>query len=245
LSREGFVMRSTIVLVHGAFADSGSWSSVIAELLETQHPVIAAANPLRGLASDAASVGDLIGSIDGPVVLVGHSYGGAVISNVSPDAGEIVGLVYVNGFAPQAGESCLELSRTLPGSALGDAIHALQRHDGLTDLRIDPKRFHDVFAADVPTEQAALMAATQRPATEEALTEESGDHPLWKTLPSWFVYGAEDQVIPAALHHFMAERARAHGAVRLDGASHAVAVSRPDATARTILEAAAWVGTAV
>ena len=181
----------------------------------------------------------MVGSIDGPVVLVAHSYGGAVISNVDPDAGDIVALVYVNGFAPDAGEDCFTLSTMFPGSVLGDALQAVQRHDGLTDLSIRQERFHEVFAPDVDAEQAALMAATQRPATQEALTEPSGERPLWKGLPSWFVYGEEDRVIPAALHHFMAERARAHGTMALRGASHAVASSRPDATVQTILEASA------
>ena len=205
----------------------------------------AAANPLRGLASDAASVSDLVGSIDGPVVLVAHSYGGAVISNVDPDAGDIVGLVYVNGFAPAPGESCFALSTMFPGSTLADALQAVKRHDGLTDLSIDPERFHQTFGADVDAETAALMAATQRPATQEALTEPSGGRPLWKEVPSWFVIGEEDLVIPAPLHHFMAERAGARGVTSLRGASHAAAVSRPDATVETILEAAALVRAAV
>ena len=136
-------MRSTIVLVHGAFAESASWDRVIPELQQAGHPVVAAANPLRGLASDAASVSDVVGSIDGPVVLVGHSYGGAVISNVDPDAGDIIALVYVNGFAPDAGENCFTLSTMFPGSTLGDALQAVQRRDGLTDLSIVRERFHE------------------------------------------------------------------------------------------------------
>jgi pimeloyl-ACP methyl ester carboxylesterase len=232
-------MRSTIVLVHGAFAESASWDRVIPELQAAGHDVVAAANPLRGLASDAASVSDVVRSIDGPVVVVGHSYGGAVITNVDPDAGEIIALVYVCGFAPDAGETCFTLSTMFPGSTLADALQAVKRRDGLTDLTIAPARFHEQFAADVPAEQTALMAATQRPVTQEALTEPSGERPLWKGLPSWFVYGEEDRNIPAAVQHFMAERAHAHGAMALRGGSHAVAVSRPEATVQTILEAAA------
>lgn len=234
-------MRSTIVLVHGAFAESASWDRVIPELQRAGHPVVAAANPLQSLASDAAAVSDVVGSLDGPVVLVAHSYGGAVISNVDPDAGDIVGLVYVNGFAPEPGENCFSLSTMFPGSMLGDALQVVQRRDGMTDLSILPERFHEIFVQDVDAEQAALMAATQRPATQQALTEPSGDRPLWKGLPSWFVYGEDDRIIPAALHHFMAERARAHGAEALRGASHASAVSRPGAAVQTILEAAALV----
>src|SRR5215217_8525710 len=112
-------MRCTIVLVHGAFAESASWDGVIDPLVREGHTVIAAANPLRGLASDAAAVSDLVRTIEGPVVLVAHSYGGAVISNVDPDAGDIVGLVYVNGFAPAPGEHCFQLAGMFPGSRLG------------------------------------------------------------------------------------------------------------------------------
>ena len=161
-------MQPTIVLVHGAFAESASWDGVIDSLTSAGHPVIAAANPLRGLASDAAAVSDLVRTIDGPVVLVAHSYGGAVMTNVAADAGEIVGLVYVAGFAPEPGESAFTLAGMFPGSTLGDAVHPVPRSDGKTDLYIDTDRFHSQFCADVPAEQAARMAATQRPATASA-----------------------------------------------------------------------------
>src|ERR687896_940432 len=127
-------MPPTIVLVHGAFAESSSWDGVIEPLQIAGHRVIAAANPLRGLASDATAVSDLVRGVEGPVVLVGHSYGGAVISNVAADAGEITGLVYVSGFAPDAGESAFALSRRFPGSTLGDAVQPVPRSDGTTDL---------------------------------------------------------------------------------------------------------------
>jgi pimeloyl-ACP methyl ester carboxylesterase len=231
-------MRPTIVLVHGAFAESASWDGVIDPLLSADHPVIAAANPLRGLAADAAAVSDLVRTIDGVVILVGHSYGGAVISSVSADAGEIAGLVYVNAFAPEAGESCLTLAGRFPGSTLGDALQAVPRSDGTTDLLIQRERFHDQFAADVPADQAALMAAAQRPVTQEALGEPAGADPLWKNVPSCFLIGAEDRNIPAALQHWMAERAGARRAIEVPGASHAMAVSYPAATADLILEAA-------
>jgi pimeloyl-ACP methyl ester carboxylesterase len=232
-------MRPTIVLVHGAFAESSSWDQVIDLLLDKGHPVLAVANPLRGLASDAASVSDHVRSIEGPVVLVGHSYGGAVITNVDPDAGEIVGLVYVGAFAPLPGDSCFELSAVFPGSTLGDALQAVPRSDGTTDLTIVPERFHEQFAADVPAAQAARMAATQRPVTQQALVEPSGERPLWKELPSWFIFGEEDRNIPKAVEHFMAERARAHRTVEIPGGSHAVPVAHAHAVAHLILEAAA------
>jgi pimeloyl-ACP methyl ester carboxylesterase len=233
-------MPPTIVLVHGAFAESASWDRVIRELESAGHDVIAAANPLRGLASDAAAVSDLVRTIDGPVVLVAHSYGGAVISNVDSDAGEIAGLVYVNGFAPEPGENCFQLAGMFPGSLLGEeTARPVSRSDGTTDLYIAAGSFHDIFCQDVPAPQAALMAATQRPATQEALVEPSGERPLWKELPSCFLIGGQDRIIPAALQHFMAHRAGARRTVELPTASHAAAVSHPDATARLILEAAA------
>jgi pimeloyl-ACP methyl ester carboxylesterase len=231
-------MKTTIVLVHGAFAESSSWDGVIDLLLEADHRVIAAPNPLRGLAADALSVSDLVRSIDGLVLLVGHSYGGAVVTNVDADAGDIIGLVYACGFAPAAGESAFTLSGKFPGSTLGDALEPVARADGTTDLWIAKERFHEQFCADVPAATAARMSVTQRPATQEALVEPSGERPLWKDLPSWFVIGEEDRSIPAAAQRYMAERAGAQRVVAVPGASHAISVSQPRLTADVILEAA-------
>jgi pimeloyl-ACP methyl ester carboxylesterase len=233
-------MKPTIVLVHGAFAESASWDGVIDPLLEAGHPVIAAPNPLRSLGADAASVGELIRTIEGPVVLVAHSYGGAVISNVPADAGEITGLVYVNGFAPDPGESAFSLAGMFPGSMLGEeTLRPVPRGDGTTDLYIIRDRFHELFCPDLPAREAARMAATQRPVTQEALFAPSGERPLWRELPSWFLIGSEDRNIPAQLQRFMAERAGSQRTVEIPGASHAVAASQPQATANLILEAAA------
>jgi pimeloyl-ACP methyl ester carboxylesterase len=233
-------MNPTIVLVHGAFAESASWDGVIGPLRGSGHRVIAAANPLRDLADDAASVGDLVRSIEGPVLLVAHSYGGAVASNVPADAGEITGVVYVNGFAADPGESCFQLAGMFPGSMLGeDTARPVPRSDGTTDLYIVQDRFHELFCQDVPAPQAARMAATQRPATQEALVAPSGVRPLWRELPSWFVIGDEDRIIPPELHRFMAERAGARRTLEIPGASHALLVSQPQAAAELILEAAA------
>jgi pimeloyl-ACP methyl ester carboxylesterase len=238
--REDRLVRPTIVLVHGAFAGSASWDPVIERLLRAEYRVVAAANPLRGLASDAAAVSDLVRSIEGPVVLAAHSYGGAVISNVDADAGEIVGLVFVNGFAPDAGEHCFQLAGMFPGSNLGETtVKPVPRSDGTTDFYVASEPFNDIFCADVPAPQAALMAVTQRPATQEALTEPAGDDPLWKTVPSCFLIGAEDRIIPAALQRYMAERAQAQRRIEIPGASHAMTVSQPEATAQLIVEAAA------
>jgi pimeloyl-ACP methyl ester carboxylesterase len=233
-------MKPTIVLVHGAFAESASWDGVIEPLRRAGHRVIAMANPLREVTTDAGSVGDLVRSVEGPVVLVAHSYGGAVISNVPADAGEITGLVYVNGFAPDPGESCFSLAGMFPGSTLGeDTLQPVPRSDGTTDLYIVQDRFHDLFGADLPARQAARMAATQRPATQEALFAPSGERPLWRELRSWFLIGEDDRIIPAELQRFMAKRADAARTLEIPGASHAVAVSQPQATADLILEAAA------
>jgi pimeloyl-ACP methyl ester carboxylesterase len=230
----------TIVLVHGAFADSSSWNGVVGRLVSEGHHVVAAANPLRGLRSDAESVTDLVRAIDGPIVLVGHSYGGAVITNVPAEAGDITALVYVAGFAPAPGESCFELAAKHPGSTLGDAVQPTLRSDGTTDLTIAQDLFHDQFAADVPTGVTTRMAVAQRPATLEALQEPSGEHSLWRDVPSWFVFGEEDRNIPAALEREMAFRARAERTTAIPGASHALAISRPDAVVHPILEAAAY-----
>jgi pimeloyl-ACP methyl ester carboxylesterase len=233
-------MRPTIVLVHGAFAESASWDGVVDRLQAAGHDVVAAANPLRGLAADAQAVSDVVRSVEGPVVLVAHSYGGAVITNVDPDAGEIAGLVYVNGFAPEHGENCFQLAGMFPGSMLGEeTAQPVSRSDGTTDLYIARDSFRDIFCQDVSAPQAALMAATQRPATQEALVEPSGERPLWKDVPSWFLIGEEDRIIPAELQRYMAERAQAQRTVVVEGASHAMPVSRPDATVHPILEAAA------
>jgi pimeloyl-ACP methyl ester carboxylesterase len=233
-------MQPTIVLVHGAFAESSSWDAVIDRLRGAGHSVTAVANPLRSVATDAAAVSDLVRTIEGPVVLVAHSYGGAVISNVDADSGEIVGLVYVNAFAPDAGENCFQLAAMFPGSMLGETtVRPVPRSDGTTDFYVASEPFHDIFCADVPALQTGLMCATQRPATQEALVEPSGESPLWKTVPSCFLIGEEDRIIPAALQHFMAERAGAQRTVEIPGASHAALVSHPDTAAQLILEAAA------
>jgi len=228
----------TVVLVHGAFAESASWTGVAERLHAAGHPVVAAANPLRSVAADAGAVSDLVRTIDGPVVLVGHSYGGSVITNVDPEAGDIAALVYVAGFAPEEGESCVELSERFPGSTLGEALRPVPHPDGSVDLLIARDRFHEQFCADLPAPVAGFMGASQRPITRAALAEPSGPDPLWKSVPSAFVIGAEDRNIPAALLRSLAERAGAKAVVEIAGASHAVAVSHPAETADLIHQAA-------
>lgn len=229
--------KPTIVLVHGAFAGSSSWNGVIAELNKRGFHTIAAANPLRSVAGDAASVSAVVRSIRGPVVLVGHSYGGPVITEAANQSSNVKALVYVAGFAPDTGESSLGLSAKFPGSTLGDAITAVDIAGGGQDLYIRSEKFRAQFAADVPAAEAALMAATQRPVTQAALAEASGV-PAWKTLPSYMIYGSADRNIPPAVMDFMAERARALKTVIIEGASHALMVSHPHEVTSLIQDAA-------
>jgi len=232
-------MFPTIVLIHGAFAESASWDGVIDPLRSAGHPVIAAANPLRGLVADAGSVSDVVAGIEGPVVLAAHSYGGAVMSNVDPACGDIVGLVYVNAFAPDAGETCFALAGKYPGSMLGETtLRPVPRRDGTTDLYIVADRFGELFCADVPAPRASRLAVTQRPATQEALVEPSGARPLWNQVPSCFVIGDGDRIIPPAVQHYMAQRAGSRRTIEIPGASHGTTVSQPHAVAELILHAA-------
>ena len=232
--------KPTIVLVHGAFADSSSWEGVTRRLLAEGYPVVAAANPLRGLQIDADYVNTVLNSIQGPIVLVGHSYGGMVISNAVKDNSNVQALVYVDAFAPEAGESAFALSGLYPGSTLGGAIYPVPLPDGTADLYIQNDKFHAQFAADLPEADTQWMAATQRPVTDFALNEASGE-PAWKTIPSWFIYGSLDLNIPPALIDFMAKRADSWGTVVIEGGSHVVMISNPDAVANLILQAAAEV----
>ena len=202
-------MRTTIVLVHGAFAESASWDGVIEPLVAEGHRVVAAANPLRGLAADAAAVSDLVRTIEGPVVLVAHSYGGAVISNVDRRRRRDRRARLRQRLRPGARRELLR-ARGACSRAACSARKRCGRSRAATERPTSTslaESFHDMFCPDVPAPQAARMAATQRPVTQEALVEPSGERPLWKDVPSWFVIGEEDRNIPAALQHYMAERA--------------------------------------
>lgn len=228
-------VKPTIVLVHGAFAESSSWNGVIDTLNREGLTSIAAGNPLRSVSGDADSVRSVVASINGPVVLVGHSYGGQVISQVHDP--KVKGLVYVAAFAPEEGESIGELSGKFPGSTLGETLNKVALPDGSTDLYIQPAKFHHQFAADVPAADADIEAATQRPLNDRALNGKSGV-PNWKNVPSWFVFPDTDYNIPVAAHRFMAERAGSRATVEIKGASHALIVSQPGAVAKVIVEAA-------
>ncbi|MBC7969656.1 MAG: alpha/beta hydrolase [Verrucomicrobia bacterium] len=230
--------KPTIVLVHGAFAESSSWNGVLTHLIPKGYPTVAVANPLRGVKSDADYVASILKSIEGPIVLVGHSYGGAVITNAVNDNRNVKALVYVAGFAPDAGETAAELTGRYPGSTLGPTLAPpVVLPDGGKDLYIQQNKFHAQFAADVPANDAHLMASTQRPITEAALNEASGAT-AWKSIPSWFIYGDRDLNIPAAVQSFMAERANSKETIVVNGSSHVVMISHPDAVAEVIEHAA-------
>ncbi|MBW4528576.1 MAG: alpha/beta hydrolase [Phormidium tanganyikae FI6-MK23] len=231
--------KPTIVLVHGAFAESSSWNGVLTRLIAKGYPTIAAANPLRGVKSDAGYVASILKGIEGPIVLVGHSYGGAVITNAVNGNKNVKALVYVAGFAPNTGETAVELSGRYPGSTLGPTLAPpIALSDSGKDLYIRQDKFHAQFAADVPVAETKLMATTQRPITEAALNEASGA-PAWKATPSWFIYGDRDLNIPAVVQSFMAKRANSKETIVVKGASHVVMVSHPEAVAKIIEHAAA------
>jgi pimeloyl-ACP methyl ester carboxylesterase len=229
----------TVVLVHGAFAESASWNGVIEQLRGQGYRVLATANPLRGLRYDAEQLRGVLDQVTGPIVLAGHSYGGSVMSVAADGHPGVRALVYVGSFLLEEGESTGELAGKFPGNELGSALHSVTVPDGkggtVTDLYIEPEKFWPVFAADVSPKVAGLMEATQRPITGEAL-EEKATAAAWRTIPSWTLVTRQDLAVPAEAQIFMAERARST-VVEVD-ASHAVAVSRPDAVAALIVEAA-------
>lgn len=229
----------TIVLVHGAFADSSSWNGVIAELRHRGHEVVAVANPLRGLREDAAYLRSVLDAQPGPVVVAGHSYGGSVMSEAADGADGVVALVYIASFALEVGESTAELAAKYPGGELGPALapvpFPLPGGGSGSDLYIRQDGFHAVFAADVDPDVAALMAATQRPIAASAL-QDTATRAAWRSIPSWTMITTRDLAIPAESMRFMAQRAGS-ATIEID-ASHAVTVSQPHAVAGLIGEAA-------
>jgi pimeloyl-ACP methyl ester carboxylesterase len=234
----------TVVLVHGAFADASSWTAVIERLQASGLKVTAPANPLRGIAQDSAYAASVFAQTPGPVLAVGHSYGGAVISNAATRADNVVGLVYVAAFAPDEGERLGEVAPGSKDSVLNSALVALQypTADGTaTEFAIDPSKFRDAFAADLSAEQAALLAATQRPIAEAAFSEASGP-PAWKHLPSRAVIATGDKAAGTDLVRSHAERADAR-ITEADG-SHVIMISQPQVVTDVIMEALSTVGTA-
>ena len=231
-------VKPTIVLVHGAWADASSWNGEISRLQADGYTVVAPADPLRSLSGDAAYIASVLQTIKGPIVLVGHSYGGAVITNAATGNPNVKALVYIDAFVPAQGESVLGLAGMNPGSQLPTSITEAPYTDGSgsgVDVYINPDHFRSAFAADVPRAETNLMAVTQRPVTLAALTEASGV-PAWTSIPSWYLVGRQDQAIPAATQLFMAKRADSH-TVEIDS-SHASLVSHPAAVTDLILSAA-------
>jgi pimeloyl-ACP methyl ester carboxylesterase len=230
--------KPTIVLVHGAFADASGFGAVTSRLQRRRYTVISPANPLRGPASDAAYVASVMKTIDGPIVLVAHSYGGAVITEAANEVSNVKALVYLNALALDEGESNLDITERFP-NRLFDALLArpFPQPDGTqgTDLYIDPARFRSLFAPDVPAKTAARMASAQRPVSLAAGQEKS-TAPAWKTIPSWYLIGRQDEVINPAAQRFMAKRANAH-TIAINS-SHASYISHPAKVTKLILRAA-------
>ncbi|CAM5459852.1 alpha/beta fold hydrolase [Leifsonia shinshuensis] len=230
------------MLVHGAWADAAGWTPVVERLQADGYPVIAPPNPLRGLLSDAQYIRSVLDRISGPVVLVGHSYGGAVISNAATGDAGVKALVYIAAFAPDQGESLA----TLNGSALGKEIppvpvtpsqYPLPDGSSGTELTIDPAQYCNVFLDDqLRQSECAALAAEQRPLSVASATQASGV-PAWKTIPSWYMVAADDRAISPDLERFMAARAGAHTVVVGHG-PHLIMLTDPKAVTDLIETAA-------
>jgi pimeloyl-ACP methyl ester carboxylesterase len=237
----GTPAKPTIVLVHGAFADASGWSGVISRLQNKGYAVVAPSNPLRGVAADAGYLKTYLSTIKGPIVLVGHSYGGVVITNAATGNPNVKALVYVAAYAPDQGETVGGLGAMIPGGLIGPStldITPFPTADGQTALEgtIKTDVFHKIFAADLPRSQTDVMAVSQRPAALAALSDPSGV-PAWRTIPSWYIVPGADFAIGTKLERFMAKRMKAH-TTEIAGASHVVMISQPAKTTRVILEAA-------
>lgn len=235
--------KPTVVLVHGAWADGSSWDGVVKDLQRRGYTVDVPPNPLRGLHSDSAYLKDYLKTVPGPIVLVGHSYGGAVITDAATGNHQIKALVYVDAFMPAQGESLLQILTPPAGSsqpaldpkALFNFVPFPGAPKGVTDWYLKPDVFVHVLANGLPKSEADALAATQRPIASNALTETSGP-PAWKTIPSWDVIGTKDQILPAALQEQMAQRAGSH-VTKID-AGHLGLISHPGAVTNVILAAA-------
>ena len=226
--------KPTIVLVHGAFGDASSWRSVYDQLADDEYTVLAVALPLRGVATDASYLGAVIDQLDGPVVLVGHSYSGCVIT-VAGVSDKVTGLVYVAGFVPDEGETIADLQGRFPSLAMGNFLQPRPLPDGTAELSVDAERFHSIFCADVPDALAEFMAHAQRPVAATAF-EDPATAAAWHTKPSWGVFGTGDQPIAPQLHRFSFDRAGSK-VTEVDGASHFLMLSHPDVVADVIRDA--------
>ncbi len=233
----------TIVLVHGAFADASSWNGVIERLQAKGLTVTAPPNPLRGIAIDSAYIASVLEQIPGPVLLVGHSYGGAVITNAATNAANVIGLVYVAAFAPDEGEALGAVTPTSKDSVLNTALVPMQypaNGGTATEFSIAPAKVREAFAGDLSDKDIALIGVTQRPISERAFSDVNGP-PAWKRLPSWAVVATGDHAVGTDIARSMAERAGAT-ITEVEG-SHVIMVSKPQAVTDVIVEALARVGT--
>ena len=234
-------IKPTIVLVHGNWADASGWSGVVVRLQHDGYPVYPPPNPLRSLSADAAYLSTFLDSIPGPIVLVGHSYGGAVITNAATGHPNVRALVYVDGFAPDQGEFVTQLAGADSAVNVPDPttvfafVPATQPMAPTTDVYLKTSVFVTSFANGVPADQARILAAEQRPSSVQALFEPSGV-PAWKTIPSWYVLGTRDHIITPAAQKFMAERAGS--TIAYIDAGHLGLVSDPHAVTRVIERAA-------
>jgi pimeloyl-ACP methyl ester carboxylesterase len=225
----------TIVLVHGAFADASTWRPVYDHLNRDGYSVLAPPNPLRGISHDVSYVESVFDQIDGPVVLVGHSYGGAVIT-VAGSSDKVAGLVYVAGVVPDEGESVNDLQGRFPSLAMGPLVRPAELADGSVEISIDPARFPDVFGADLPADEAAFRAISQRTVAATAF-DDPATAAAWREKPSWAVFGTGDRPVAPELHRFSYDRAGSK-VTEVDGASHLVMLSQPETVAGVIREAA-------
>jgi pimeloyl-ACP methyl ester carboxylesterase len=227
----------TVVLVHGAFADAGSWAPVTERLVSAGVPVTAIVNPLRGVQHDAAYVASAISQVEGPVLAVGHSYGGMIITNAVPQTTNVVGLVYVAAFAPDEGETLAGIVGRSQDSVLTTAVLPKQfpaDRGSAVEFIIDPAKFRDVFTADLTQLQSDVYGLSQRPIAASALEDKTG-HPAWKDLPSWAAVGTQDKAAGADVVRSMAQRAGAE-ITEIEG-SHVIMISQPDAVTNVILTA--------
>ncbi|MHA5053754.1 alpha/beta hydrolase [Streptomyces sp. SD15] len=227
--------------MHGGFADaSASWSGVIKQLQKDGYPVVAPANPLRGLPTDVPYLASVLKSVKGPIILAGHSYGGAVITNAAAGNANVKALVYVAAFVPDKGEQLGELINKFPGTEIPDAVDAVPfpNPDGSTgsDLYLKADKFRSAFAADLPVSVTNVMHAAQRPFSASSFTDVTAAA-AWRTIPSWGVVATSDKAIPPALQRFEYQRANARGTVEVSGASHSVMISHPDAVTQLIKRA--------
>jgi pimeloyl-ACP methyl ester carboxylesterase len=232
----GSAVKPTIVLEHGAWADGSSWDGVVTRLQNDGYIVDVPPNPLRGPDSDSAYLASYLAAVPGPIVLVGHSYGGFVTTNAATGDKNVKALVYVDAYIPAQGDTVNSLTSQFPGSQITPAaLNFVASPGGVTDAYVQPSQFRSILANDLPASQAAELAATQRPIAATALTEVSGP-PAWTSIPSWAVIGTADHAIPPAAQEFMAHRA--HATVTEINASHLSLISHPGEVTAVIEEAA-------